>query len=254
MHLFRAFRLGYQQVFVVDDKSLLRNNEYIDEGIAARKGNPERRSCQQARATGKAEFIHIMGIISVPKSAAQERREKYKAEYWPDEIAWTGEKPEKGWFRAPRTFSLVCALLKTKKVSGKKNPASVYLELLSRHRDTGVVEMASEGEHSYAAGYMTSRGIRTWQEHMKLLEDLGFIKSVSAGNQKYKYVLLIHPSIAVKKLYDKDLVDSKWWDMYRSIQIDMKESKCEDLETNQKPSTGDIPAKAIKRAVKKKTL
>lgn len=188
----------------------------------------------------------------MPKSGPQERRELYKAEHWPDEIAWTGEKPEKGWFRAPRTLSMVCALLGTKKVSGTKNPTSVYLELLSRHRDTGVIEMVSEGEHSYAAGYMTSRGIRTWQEHMKLLEDLDFIKFKSAGNQKYKFVLLIHPSIVVKRLHDRGLVDSKWWDMYRSIQIETKESRYEELEARHKPSKKVAPIRTAKKSNEKK--
>lgn len=31
----------FQQVFVVDDKCTPRDNRYIDEGWAARKGNPE---------------------------------------------------------------------------------------------------------------------------------------------------------------------------------------------------------------------
>ncbi len=68
------------------------------------------------------------------KKAAQDRRAKYKAEYWPHEIAWTGE--DSGWFRAPRTLPLILALLRTKKISGNQDPSGVYLELLGRHRDT----------------------------------------------------------------------------------------------------------------------
>jgi hypothetical protein len=163
------------------------------------------------------------------RRSAQERREKYKEEYWPSDIAWTGERPEVGWFRAPRTLPLILMLLSSKKVSGKQDPTRVYLELLARQRDTGIVEMATEADHSYAAGYPGSRGIRTWQERMKLLQDLGFIKSVRGGNLTHKFVLLIHPTIAVKKLHDGGKVEKAWWDTYRQMQIETKESTYEQL-------------------------
>lgn len=164
----------------------------------------------------------------MPKNVS-DRREKIKAEFWADAIAWTGERPEVGWFRAPRTLPLVLALLRSKKISGNSDPTSVYLELLARHRDTGIVEMATEGDHSYAAGYPGPRGVRTWQERIKLLEKLSFIKSVKGGNQTYKYVLLVHPTIAVKKLRDEGKVEDHWWNTYRQMQIETKEATYEQL-------------------------
>lgn len=158
------------------------------------------------------------------KTAAQEHRERIKDEFWPEEIAWTGEKPEQGWFRAPRTLPLILILLRSEKVTGAKlGPTGVYLELLARQRDTGIVEMVAEGEHSYSAGYVGPRGVRTWQERMQLLEKLGFIKSKKSGNQQYKYVLLVHPTVVVKKLHDDGKVDQLWWDTYRQRQIETKE-------------------------------
>jgi hypothetical protein len=165
----------------------------------------------------------------VSKKAAQERRERYKSEYFPEVIAWTGEKPEVGWFRAPRTLPLLMALLKSKKVSDNTDATSVYLELLSRHRDTGVIEMASETDHSYAAGYPGTRGVRTWQERMRLLEELGFIQSKKVGNATYKYVVLVHPAIIVKNLCDEGKVDQLWLDTYRQMQIETKEASYEQL-------------------------
>lgn len=184
------------------------------------------------------------------KKAAQERRGKYKSEYWPKDLAWTGEPPAMGWFKAPRTLPLILMLLSSKKVTDKKNPTSVYLELLSRHRDTGVVEMASEADHSFAAGYSGTRGIRTWQERMKLLEKLGFIKSVSGGNQTHKFVLLVHPSLAVKKLYDDGKVDRGWWNTYRQMQIETKEATYEQLiERPKSPKVVSIKtAKKVRKA------
>lgn len=170
------------------------------------------------------------------KTKAQLHREEIKAEFWGDEIAWTGDKPATGWFRAPRTLPLILALLADKKISGKADPTGVYIELLARHRDTGIVEMVSPGEHSFAAGYNGSRAVRTWQERMKLLEDLGFIKAQASGNQQYKFILLVHPTIAVKKLLDQGKVSAEWWNTYRVHQIEATEFPYEKLVEGQKPA------------------
>src|SRR5258708_6381356 len=135
-------------------------------------------------------------MLILGKNSAKDRRERIKNEFWSEEIAWTGEG-EKGWFRAPRTLPLVLTLLSLKEVSGNLDPGRVYLDLLARHRDSGIVDMMSDGEHSFSAGYPGTRGIRTWKERMKLLEDLGFIKSRTMGNAQYGHVLLLHPTLAV---------------------------------------------------------
>jgi len=167
------------------------------------------------------------------KGAATQRREQIRSE------------GEKGWFRAPRTLPLILVLLSSKRISGKLDPTRVYLELLACHRDSAIIDMVSEGEHSYSAGYSGSRGIRTWQERMKTLEQIGFIRSKSAGNTKYKYVLLVHPSIAVKRLYDAKKIDNTWWDSYRARQIESKETMFESL-LPEKTSTKVVPIKVAK--------
>lgn len=185
------------------------------------------------------------------KTVSQERREKIKAEFWPNDIAWTGDRPEMGWFRAPRTLPLILLLLSTKKISGNSDPAGVYLELLARHRDTGIVDMGTEADHSYAAGYPGARGIRTWQERMKLLEKLGFIKPMKSGNQTYKSVMLVHPAIAVKQLYDDGKVEQTWWNTYRQMQIETKESTYEQLIARNQPQKV-VPIKSAKQKAPKK--
>jgi hypothetical protein len=161
------------------------------------------------------------------KSKASLRREKLRNEWWPGEDAWTGER-DKGWFRAPRTIPLILALLSSKKLSGNLDASSVYIELLARHIDEGIIEMRDEDEHAYAAGFTGSRAIRSWQERMKILEKVGFIKSKPIGNRKYGAVLLVHPTVAVQHLYDKGKVDEVWWNTYRSRQSETKENTFEE--------------------------
>lgn len=120
------------------------------------------------------------------------RREEIKASFFPKEDVWLGEK-ETGWVAVPRTFPLILNLIGSKALSGNKNPSLVYLELLSRLRGDGIIKMERESDHAYAAGYVGPRAVRTWQERMQTLAKLGFIRIQRVGNERYKYVALIHP-------------------------------------------------------------
>lgn len=156
------------------------------------------------------------------KTQAHEKRVKLRKQFWAGEDAWTGAN-EQGWFFAPRTLPLVLGLLASKELSGRCDPTRVYLELWSRHLSAGVVEMKHEGDHAYAAGYVGARGIRTWQERMRILEKTGFIRTQQIGNQKYAYVLLVHPTTAVQRLHEAGRVPDLWWKTYCARQIETKE-------------------------------
>jgi hypothetical protein len=104
--------------------------------------------------------------------------------------------------------------------------------MVPRHFDNGIIEMAGEPDHAYAAGYHGSRGVRTWQERMKVLEDLGLIRSKHIGNQHYKYVLLVHPTVAIQRLYEGKKAPQHWYDTFRARQIE----------------TGDVHFESRKRA------
>lgn len=176
------------------------------------------------------------------KTRGDAHRQKLRQKFWSKDHAWTGEN-EKGWFRAPRTLPLILALLTSKDLSGKRDPTRVYLELWSRHMSSGIIEMAQEGEHAYAAGYLGSRGNRTWQERMNLLEKLGFIKSKKIGNVRYRYVLLVHPNAVVAVLKKEGKIPTDWENTYCARQI----------ETGQeahvvKKKVKKAPGKSVKRA------
>jgi len=166
------------------------------------------------------------------KRVASQKREKIRRDFWPNEDAWTGEKEnnDKGWFRAPRTIPLILGLLRSKELSGRLDPSSVYLELLARHIDGGVIEMVGEDEHAFAAGFTGARAVRSWKERMKILEREGFIKTQQVGNRKYGAVLLVHPTVAVQRLRDKGKVPDSWWSVYRSRQADIRELTFEERQ------------------------
>jgi hypothetical protein len=163
------------------------------------------------------------------KSGIAKRREEIRQEHWPQEDLWTGER-EMGYFPAPRSLPLVLKLLSTKEISGGKDPSFVYLELLSRQRGEGIIEMAHEADHAYAAGYDGSRAVRTWQERMRILEEIGFIQTVKIGNHRYKYVAMVHPTTVVHRLRVQKRITDDWWNAYIANKRETKEPTFEQRE------------------------
>lgn len=171
------------------------------------------------------------------RTTGSSRRRAARAEFWADEIAWTGDN-EKGWFRAPRTLPLILALLASKSVSGNTDPTRVYLELLARHVDEGVVQMANDEEHAFAAGYDGERGVRSWRERMRVLEDAGVIKIKRLAAKRFAYVLLVHPNVYIPKLIAAGVVNDDWITSYRHRQLETGEVA---LSPDVDPATGDVP-------------
>ncbi len=159
------------------------------------------------------------------RTRGAELREKIRKTFWRREDAWTGES-EKGFFQAPRTLPLILHLV-SKTIDAKGNAARVYLELWARHLGGGVIEMKHEGEHAYGAGYVGNRAIRTWREHILLLEKHGFIKVHGSGNQEFKYVLLMHPTSIVERLRGENKLDKHWLQTYMTRQLETKEEPYE---------------------------
>jgi hypothetical protein len=164
----------------------------------------------------------------MPLTAGANRRSQLKSQYWPNEPGWDGMG--NGWFKSPRTLPLILALLSAKELTGGRDISRVYLELLARHMDGGIVEMGNESEHAYAAGYTGSRAVRTWCERIQLLEELGFIRTKQIGNQRYKLLLVVDPITAVTELRKKGRVADEWWEAYCLRLLETKEADTEQLE------------------------
>lgn len=172
-----------------------------------------------------------------PKRAATLKREDMRLTLWPEDEAWSGTKTT-GWFASPRTLPLLLGLMAQKEISGAQDPTRVYLELLSRHFDSGFIEMSHERDHAYAAGYWGERGLRTWEERMHVLRKAGFIKVKPKGARPFGFVLLVPPATVVESLCHANKVPQVWLDTYRTRQIETGEAKSVAAE----PTTALVPA------------
>lgn len=129
---------------------------------------------------------------------------------WPDAAhhVWS-RKTYDGFTSIPRILPLMFHLLAD--IHEKKNPYRVYFELWSRANDLGFIEVRDEEELAYASGYTGQRAIRTWREHIDLLEDYGFIETKPKGNRRCAYILLINPYLIAAKLNSEGKVGENWW-------------------------------------------
>lgn len=184
------------------------------------------------------------------KTKGAEHREKLRNSLFRGEEPWIGGA-EKGWFRAPRTLPLLLSLIDSKKLSGRSCPSPVYLELWARDMGEGFIEMKREEEHAYGSGYSGPRAVRTWQERMRILEELGFIKIKHVQNQRYRYVLLVHPAAVVERLLLEGKVTQNWVDTYTVRQIETKETTLEERKKDREAAAKVIPLKDRRVAQKK---
>jgi hypothetical protein len=188
------------------------------------------------------------------KTGAALRREQIMLANFAGMILWLSEK-ETGYCAVPRTLPLIMALLDSKEISGKKSPSSVYVDLLSRHRSEGVIEMGKESDHAFSAGYQGPRAIRTWRERMKTLEKNGFIVTKKVGNEEFAYVALVHPTVAVQKLINDKRVSEDWLAAYRHRQLETKEPTYDKLLEKRKAGLKVVsiaPAKTAAATAKAK--
>jgi hypothetical protein len=181
------------------------------------------------------------------KTKGAEHREKLRKTLFPCEEPWIGGK-EKGWFRAPRTLPLILGLVDSKQLSGRSRPSTVYLELWARDMGEGLIEMKAEEEHAYGSGYSGPRAVRTWQERMRILEKLGFIRIRHVGNQRYKYVLLVHPAAAIEKLVQQGKVTQNWLDTYTVRQIETREMTLDERKKIKQAAAKVVPLKGPRAA------
>lgn len=173
-------------------------------------------------------------MATYPAKKAIRKRKELREEHWPGKPAWEGPS-DQGWFCGPRTLPFVVLALSDKKVSGKMNPAKVYLDLLSCHRGQGIVELKNEEDHTYAAGL---RSTKAWRQRMAVLVKAGFIEATGTGIRRYAKVFLIHPAVAMAKLRQEGKVDDMLWEAYRNRAIDDREPSAEDVLAREGADSG----------------
>lgn len=103
----------------------------------------------------------------------------------------------KGYSSMPRTITLIGAMADL--MGGKGKPvASTYLELWCRADEQGFVNVSKHIDVSFASGFSGERGVSTWKQRIRKLEELGFISIKSGTSGNVHYVQIWNPYLIIK--------------------------------------------------------
>lgn len=131
------------------------------------------------------------------------RQEKLRQEYWPevtDQDLWHRQRNQ-GFTTIPRTLPMVMALMD--EMAGKGKPVSrTYLTLWARVYDESIIKLTDEKMAALESGFSGPRRTTGWRSRMRLLEELGFIKTRSGGSGEFAYVLLLNPHKVIREHWE----------------------------------------------------
>lgn len=141
-----------------------------------------------------------------------ERRLALREELWPDlneKDLWLRKRGVKGFTTIPRTLPIFMRIMD--ELACGKPVSSTYLDIWARSHDEGFAEVDKPREAAFSAGFGGQRAEGTWAARMRLLEELGFISTISGPNGKYQYVLILNPYKVVKAHKDAGRVQKNSW-------------------------------------------
>lgn len=106
-----------------------------------------------------------------------------------------------GFATVPKTMPLAMRALD--EISKGKPLGQTYFALFCATWDNGFVRLGRSSDLPYASGFTGARGVRGWQERMKLLETFGFVEIRPSGDQKFGLAYLPNPNIVLLGLWQK---------------------------------------------------
>lgn len=120
--------------------------------------------------------------------------------FWPDaaDRFWDRNRND-GYATVPKTMPLLMRALD--EISKGKPLGATYFALWCATWDNGFVRLGRSPDLAYASGFTGARGVRQWQERMKLLETFGFVEIRPSGDQKFGLAFLPNPNIVLLGLW-----------------------------------------------------
>jgi len=112
-----------------------------------------------------------------------------------------------GFATVPKTMPLLMRALD--ELSKGKPLGQTYFALFCATWDNGFVRLGRSTDLPYASGFTGPRGVRGWQERMKLLESFGFVEIRASGDQKFGLAFLPNPNIVLLNLWEKKMAQGK---------------------------------------------
>jgi len=166
----------------------------------------------------------------LPSENRTDRKQReLRDQLWPEAASWIWDRNDKenvkGFATIPRLLPLIMILIKELAAKGEGDARLAYLELWSRARDNHIISITDEDDIAYASNCIKQkRATRTWADHMKVLERLGFILIAPDGHHDIGHVLLLNPLAVAARLHKEQKTPARWWSTFtrRAAEIGAK--------------------------------
>jgi hypothetical protein len=159
-----------------------------------------------------------MARPAVPaKTKMEEKRRNLRDQLFPGCAGDLWDRHQvNGFTTIPRTLGLIMTLIEQLAERKKGHDVSrTYFELWCRAFDDYLIEISDVEAFAFAAGFISrSRNVRSWEERVSALAELGFVRVAPNGGRKQGYVLLLDPHKVIKKLNENGKIDRGWWGAY----------------------------------------
>lgn len=149
-----------------------------------------------------------------PKTERQTKKERMRDDLWPDaaEVVWD-YRSNQGWLNVPRFMPAILRVIDS--LSSGKPVSSTYFDLWCRTYNDGFVDAARVGEMSFFSGFDGERAQRTWKSRLKILEDLGLIRTKPGASGDMSYILVLDPAPILEKLRTDGKIQDRFWNAYQ---------------------------------------
>lgn len=149
-----------------------------------------------------------MALTTKKGKAVRSKDVELRDTYFADaaERLWDRNRHD-GYATVPKTMPMVMRALD--EMSKGKPLGQTYFALFCSTWDNGFVRLARSTDLPYASGFTGARGVRGWQERMKLLEALGFVEIQASGEQKFGLAFLPNPNLVLLDLWEKKKAQGK---------------------------------------------
>lgn len=130
-----------------------------------------------------------------------EKTTALREKFWPDLSAddlWN-RKEYDGFTSIPRTMPLIMNIIDD--LTKAKPASSTYFALWCKAFDEMYVSLQNAEELAFHAGFTGQRAVRTWQERMKDLADLGFIKVAAGPRGSMSHAAIPNPHFVIRRLH-----------------------------------------------------
>lgn len=160
--------------------------------------------------------------MAAGKDQVRKKRVEERDKLFPDApgiVFNVNDRETKGYARVPRVVPLVAMLADHYR---NESPGKLYQVLWSRDFGEGFIIVPNHRQFAYEAALSKGRAERSWNERIRILIELGLIKTrPQPAGEQHGYILLINPYRAVLRLQESPPTDfafpSEWLEVFNHI-------------------------------------